>query len=447
MSRGNRLAAGLAGVALACALAAPPARAQRCPYQMQMWYQVQMQQYSFQGQALRAQRFAGPTAIGGGTALQSHRLQTNTYRVPSMSLHARLGLTPSVHQSLTNRLHNLDPFPLGRHPLRGGHGLAARPLPEQRLETRMTLTRSVRPDLHLRLTTHLHTLTSRKLVESGRLVGHQAPLMRSQTVTRSQPIHLTGQRPVVKVGIRMSCMGGCHFHQSQPVDVTRIMPQQPGNPLLAQFLRMQRPPVPFRALPAPDPFLVQLQRPPAQPAQAVRTGLPAGAPVRAGLPPWLRALEVPPSLPPALLAGRPTKDAARATVPDESSSPGAAAMPPQGRVRIDPFAPAAPEDASAAPDLMRVVKAPPLPPSRGPVAQPLWPTPTVLAADVETETAAAPGLSPDDVFEAPDLPPSQAALLPPPPLDEVVAQLPAEAAEADPILVPPPLPSRSPSPQ
>jgi hypothetical protein len=136
-------------------------------------------------------------------------------------------------------------------------------------------------------------------------------------------------------------------------------------------------------------------------------------------------------------------------VPDESSSPGAAGVPPQGRVHIDPFAPAAPEATPAAPDLMRVVKAPPLPSSRGPVAQPLWPAPTVLAAetDAEAETVAASGLPADDVLEAPALPPSPAALLPPPPLDEVVAELPAEPAEADPILVPPPLPSRSPVPQ
>jgi hypothetical protein len=450
MRRGNRLVAGLAGVVLACAFAVPPARAQRCPYQMQMWYQVQMQQYNFHAQALQAQRFSAPTPIAGGTGFQSHRLQPNTFRVPNVSLHAQMRLTPSMHQSLTNRLHTLEPHPLGGHPLGRGHALAARPLPTQRLEPHMTLTRQMRPDLHLRLTTQFHTMTSRRPLESGHLVGHQASLPRVQTVVRSRPIHLTGQRPVVKAGFRTSCMGGCHFHQSQPVDVARIMPQQPGNPLLAQFLRMQRPPVAFRALPAPDPFLVQLvQRRPAQPGLPVRAGLPAGAPVRADLPPWLRALELPPALPPALLTARPAqpaKDQARTSVPDEASSPGAA-IPPQGRVRIDPFTPAALEDTTAVPDLVRVVRAPQLPPSRGPGAQPLWPAPTVLAADAETETANASGLSPDDVLEAPALPPSPSAILPPPPLEEVVAELPAVGVEADPILIPPPLPSRSPSPQ
>jgi hypothetical protein len=449
MSRGTRLVACLAGVALAVVLLGPSARAQRCPFMMQAWYQVQMQQYQFHAQQLHAQRFASPTPIGGGTGFQSHRLQPTTFHSASVSPHPQMHSTTSVHQSLSVRLHNLEPHPLLARPFGHGEPLSGRLFPAHRLEVHRTFSTETHTDLHMRLTAHFHTMTSRKPIPSEHFVGNRTTELRPHTVLHSQHVQHTVQRPVVKAGYRVSCMGGCHFHQNQPVDVTRIMPQQPANPLLAQFLRMQRPPAPLRAMPAPDPFLVQLlQRQAVRPVPAQRVALPAGAPARADMPPWLRAMELPPALPPALLVGkldRTPADQTRATVPDESTSPGAAAsIPPQGRVRIDPFSPAAAQEASAPPLVARVAPAPALPPSRGPVAQPLWPAPIVLAApESEAVTVTAGGLSPEDVLEPPALPPSPAAVLPPPPLEDVVAELPDEPAETDPVLVPPPLPSRS----
>jgi hypothetical protein len=171
---------------------------------------------------------------------------------------------------------------------------------------------------------------------------------------------------------------------------------------------------------------------------------PAPASPRAGWNP-LAQLEVPPALPVALASGKPVGPAAdptRAAVPDESSSPGAAAaaLPPQGLVRIEPFAPAAVEEPSTSSDLVGVLSAPTLRPG-GTAAPSLWPAPTILAApEADTAMAAAAGPSPDAVLEAPALPPSPSAILPPPPLEDVLARLPAESAETDPVLLPPPSP-------
>jgi hypothetical protein len=76
-------------------------------------------------------------------------------------------------------------------------------------------------------------------------------------------------------------------------------------------------------------------------------------------------------------------------------------------------------------------------------SQALWPAPTILAApETDTATAAATGPSPDAVLEAPALPPSPSAILPPPPLEDILARLPAESGETDPVLLPPSLPSQ-----
>jgi hypothetical protein len=101
MSRRHLIAA-LAGVVLVFGLAAPAARAQRCPYQMQMWYHVQMQQWSSQRQVMQTQRWQ-PAPNYRVNEVQNRTPPRPVERPPSWQVHPEYGVMRTTQSSLTPR--------------------------------------------------------------------------------------------------------------------------------------------------------------------------------------------------------------------------------------------------------------------------------------------------------------------------------------------------------
>jgi hypothetical protein len=393
MSRSRRWVAEVVGLGLLLGLSAPAARAQRCPFQMQMWYQLQMQQWAYQ-RTLPAQPLqSGPMLPMGNAIAVGRPIQSTNWNL-SANLQPRIGFAQTIRPSLTVQVKPLLPGP--------GIGLGNQP-PHVLVNLRTTTV--TRPTLQVGMTTELHRLNATRIVGPARLLP--GPRIVNPTAALApRSVQVTGAVPVVRAGLRFTCAGNCHVPQKPPDQPLRGLPQQP--PDLFQVRILPRPaPVLVRVAPPPDLLLINLLQPLRQ--------LPKAPPARvapAGVPPGVRGFGQPP--PVAMLLRLPAPpDAERTGRPAPGKSLWSPEQPP-----ADPLARTRGGDNPTDSDLQRVMKAPPpatadqmarLPGAAAPVRaapEPATDTPTEAAASLEA------------LLQSTPPPPTIDALLPPPPAKE-----------------------------
>jgi hypothetical protein len=418
--------AALAGVVLVLGLAAPAARAQRCPYQMQMWYQVQMQQWASQRQAMQTQR-SQPAPNYRANEVQT-RTPRPVERPPSWQVRPDYGVLRTTHSSAVVRrtvepgrevLHR-ETFSV-THPELHLHlsGQLHRTLPERPPErhTFTVVRRTVEPGrealhherlsvthsaLHLRLSGQLHRAVPERPPVERRTLPVRRAMEPVREVRRPETIREGGAKPVVKWGARFSCAGGCHTQSdrvSQPLrqpQLTGNMPVVRSQPLLGLL-------PPRRVGPPSNPFLVTLLEQPRLPPAAPPPWLPKlGQVVPTDGPPWLLALEQPPPASPLRQQHRPPAERSRPaeTGPTPwSTEPAGLETSSQGRV------------SPGLSDLLRTLMTPPPAPVDGMPAEP-----SLYVATAEVETAAQREAPPslEALLESPPPPPTLDALRPPP---------------------------------
>jgi hypothetical protein len=435
MSRLRRSLAALAGIALALGLLAPAAPAQ-CPFQAQMWYQVQMQRWSSQQQQWQSQRFQPAPMTQAWSQPMARPMQPSVFR-PSMGLEMRPGLVNTLRPSLSLEFRPglSQTF---RPSLVQGHGLG-RPVGLSRTITRpaemrlrLGLTGELRPALRMRLTNQLRRLSPGRPLEPGRLIARRTALEPGERLV-PRAIRTAGAIPVVTGGIRFTCAGNCHAQLGQPLQAVRL-PQQP-NLLQAPFPLPQ----PVRMAPPPELALMNLlqalrQRPAALPQRAP---LPL---LRADVPVWLRGVDQPPAVGRLLRLPAPTP-AQRGRPADPTES-----LWSRETNDVDPFAPGRAGDGAGLTALRRALEAPPPPPADE-LSRLARETPILLVAPEDDSTAiAGAGPSLEALLESPPPPPTIDALLPPAPDGRAdtgrVARLADGGTDLDSLLEPPP-PGRS----
>jgi hypothetical protein len=394
MSRFQRWLPEVLGLGLLLGLSAPAAQAQRCPFQMQMWYQMQMQQWAYQ-RTLPAQTVQpGAMLPMGNTIAPARPVQWTNWNL-SANLQPRIGLVQAVHPSLTVQV---QPLPLLPHP---GNCLGSQPV---HVLTQLRANVVTRPTLQVGLTTELHRLNSAQIVGPARLVS--GPRIVNPTPNRVAPsIQVSGATPVFQGGFRFTCAGSCHAPKNPPDQPLRAQPQQPPDVLMVRLLPRPAPAL-VRVAPPPDLLLVNLLQPLRQPLR-----VPPARVAQADVPLALRALGQPP--PVALLLRLPAPpDAERAGRPAPGKSLWSPEQPP-----ADPLARARSAGNPTDADLERVMKAPP--PAADLMARLPGAAPPVRAApEPGTDTPAQAPASLDALLQSTPPPPTVDALLPPPPAKE-----------------------------